>query len=67
MEDINPLRITTSELIGFGTIGSILEPALDVLKEVEPRLVPPLQYVLDEVMNRFHEAEARLFEIEELK
>lgn len=67
MDNTNPLRIITSELIGFALVGSLLEPALSTLEEIEPRMAPPLRYLLDEVLARFQSAEAQLFDVEELQ
>lgn len=61
------LRIITSELIGYALVGSLLEPALTALEEINPRLALPLRYLLDEVLDHFHAAETQLFQIEELK
>lgn len=62
MSENNSLfRFATSELIGFGIVGSMLEGAYDVLVEIDATMAADLKIVMDRVMERFHAAETTLF------
>lgn len=67
MSTDNPLRIVTAELIAFGIVGSLLENAHATLVEVDPLMAIEIDIILGRAMDRFHVAETRLFELEELQ
>lgn len=61
---ISPLRLATAYVIGYGTVGTILDAAHEILVEVDPVLAAALDLISNEVMTRFHEEEAKIIELE---
>lgn len=54
-------RIAIAELIGFGLVGTVLDGALETLKELDPEMADQLDDILQQVMTRFHAAEEVLY------
>lgn len=61
---ISPLRIATAYVIGYGTVGTILDAAHEVLEEVDLILANELEVIMDKVMVRFHQEEGKILELD---
>lgn len=59
---IDPIRIAASEIIGYGTVGTILDSALIILEEVDPNLADMLEVISNQVRTKWKTAEKMLME-----
>lgn len=64
MENVSLLRLAAADLIACGIIGTLLDAAIDVLEEYDSVMAIQLQELQDQIMDRFHTAEDKLFELE---
>lgn len=53
----NNLRKATAEIVGYGTAGTILDSAYEILEELDPELAAKLEEITDVILERFKLAE----------
>lgn len=64
MSDPSPLRVATAELIGFGTVGTILDGAYEILLEIDSVMARDLEVIMNRVMDRFKLAEDVILDLD---
>lgn len=55
--------IATADLIGFGIVGTLIDGAYDVLREIDAEMAEELNEFSVRILDRFHAAEKLLFSI----
>lgn len=52
-----PLRLATAKIIGYGTVGTMLDMIDEILVEIDSGLAVELEVITDKVLERFKDAE----------
>lgn len=63
--ETNPTRMAAAEVIAYGTVGTLMDLALEIIKEITDDLTEEFQYLTDEIYHRFGNAENKLIDLTE--
>lgn len=66
MNEPSPLRLVTAELIGYGTAGTILDAAYEILEEIDYVMAGDLEVLINRVMEKFKVAEDAIWGLTEV-
>lgn len=62
--ETNPIRQTVAEIIAYGTVGTLLDSAVEIIKEIDnDELESQLNQIADQVYSQFRVSESNLIEL----